>query len=320
MTKLFEQGKSQVEQGPRLADIRKEVLARMKEHEDADAETAKKAAERKKRFVELEAKLSRERALLARMEADCLSLMLSDREKKQTSIETAREQRRADVHAGKISIRDFHDEMAAFQKREQDELEKVSKELVIAIKAVREKGRAVIQLEKEYWETQADYYYLSSYPSEAGLGELKKMIQEMSARTQSLAYHYRNANTELDKVKDRLNRAQGNALTAGWAEDELRIEQVRALPLRPEIGDEYLPSLYALIREIEAYEAKRIETGQQGGSYFIRCSYFTGKERPWEWLCRNSDSPIIQMSKTKNASESLGVIAMSNLKPRKSEA
>ncbi|MFH2108153.1 MAG: hypothetical protein ABII93_05730 [Chrysiogenia bacterium] len=313
MTKFFEQEKQQGEQGPRLADIRKEVLAKMKEHEDADAEATKKAAERKKRVGELEAKLTGERALLERMKKDCLTLMFSSREQKQAKVAADSEQLRAEVQAGKIGVMEYHEKVTAQRKREQGELTKVDREIELAISAVREKQHTVLQLEKEYWENFADFYYLSAYPSEAGLGELKKVIQEMSSRSQSLAYHYRNANAELEKIKDKLNRSKGMALTAGWSMDEMNIEQVRALPLFPEIPDDYLPSLFSLIQELEAYEAKRREAGQAEGIYYVRLSYMSGKSQPWDYLCRNSGSPIIQMSNTIEAVSSPGIVSMSGL-------
>lgn len=313
MTKFIEQEKQQGEQGPRLADIRKEVVARMKEHEDSDAEATRKAAERKKRAGELEAKLAGERALLERMKKECLTLMLSSREQKQAEVTADNEKLRADVQAGKIGVMEYHERMTAQRKREQGELAKVGREVELAISAVREKHLAVLQLEKEYWEAYADYYYLSAYPSEAGLGELKKMIQEMSAKTQSLAYHYRNANAELEKVKDKLNRAKGMAMTAGWAQDGLTMEQIRALPLLPEIEEQYLPSLFSFIREIETHESKRREAGQAEGIYYIRLSYMAGKSQPWDFICRNSNSPIIQMGKVTDATSTPGIVTMCGL-------
>jgi hypothetical protein len=314
MAKLFNEMEKQIEANPRLADVQREVKQRLQVAVEADAEMHSKAIACGKKISDLEAKLPGEQALLDRMKTDCLKLQGENRARKQAAAVAVEKQLHDDVMAGKIGVVEYHEKMTAHMAKVKSEADQIDREIELAIFAVREKALSVLRMEMELWQLRTDFYYLSSYPSEVGLGELKKLIQEMSYRSQALSGKYRAANVELERVKEKSDRAQGRCLASGWVEDNLTIEQIRVLPLLPEIPEKYLPSLSAITLEIEANEKARLEAGQQPGLYFIRVSYLFGASQPWEWLCRNANSAIIQMNKTNSTT---GIVTMSDL-PKKS--
>jgi hypothetical protein len=114
-----------------------------------------------------------------------------------------------DVMEGKIGVVEYHEKITVHGARVKDEMKKADAEIIDAEKAVREKALSVLRLEMELWEARVNFYYLSSYPSEVGLDELKKMMQEMSFRSQALAAKYQTANVELGKVREKIERSQG---------------------------------------------------------------------------------------------------------------
>lgn len=318
MTKLFEQEKKG-EQIPRVVDIERELKARMRAAEDADAESRRKGAAYSRKANEIESKLPGEKALLERMKADWLKLKAESAAKKKAE-DTEIEKRLHDkVIAGEIGVVEYHETIIDHRAKVKNEAEATDAEIMSAEKAIREKAMSVYRLEMELWDAKANCAYMSAYPSEMGLEEMKKMIQEMSYRSQVLATQYRAASIELERVKEKIDRAYGRFLSAGWNMDNLSLEQLKTLPLLPEIPEKYLPTLAAMIREVEAEEMKRLEAGQQPGIYYMSCSYLFGLSNPWQWLCRNSNSPNIQMSRSVDASGAAGVVNMSNL-PKKTGA
>jgi len=315
MTRLFEQGK-QGEQIPRVMDIERELKARMRAAEDADAESRRKAAACSRKANEIESKLPGEKALLEKMKADWLKLKAKSAARKKAEDTEIEKGLHDEVIAGEIGVVEYHEKFIEHRAKVKTEAEAADSEIMSAEKAIREKAMSVYRLEMELWEAKANAAYLYAYPSEIGLEEMKKMIQELSHRTQVLATQYRAASVELERVKEKIDRAYGRFLSAGWNMDNLSLEQIRTLPLLPEIPEKYLPSLAVMIREIEAEDMKRQETGQQPGIYYVSCSFLFGLSNPWQWLCRNPNSPFIQMSKTVDAPGAAGVVSMSNLPKR----
>ncbi len=315
MTRQTEHEK-QSEQIPRVVDIERELKARMRAAEDADAESRRKASAFSRKASEIEAKLPGEKALLERMTADWLKLKAESAGRTRTEDAEVEKRLHDKVMAGEIGVVEYHEKIIDLREKIKNKTEAMDSEIMSAEKAIREKAMSVYRLEMELWEAKANAAYLFAYPSEIGLEEMKKMIQEMSYRSQTLAAQYRAANVELEQVKEKIDRAYGRFLSVGWNRDNLTIEQIKALALLPEIPEKYLPSLAAMTREIEAEEVRRLGVGQQPGMYYVSCSYLFGLSNPWQWLCRNSNSPIIQMSKTIDASGAAGVVSMSNLPKR----
>lgn len=293
---------NQNDEHPRISEIHREVKSRLETAADADATMSKKAKLTERKIEALEIELPKEQGIFERMRKDCRELQEKIRAEKMKAANETEAQLRADVQSGKIGVVQFHEAMAEHQRKTKAETEGIDHEITEAIEAVRAKALEILKMENDLWTAKAEYYYCLGYPQDVSLKELSKMIQEMSFRSQAIQSHYMGARAEQEKFKDRLDRAKGQALVAGWNRDGLSLADVQALIFLPEIPKKYLESLAVIIREIEANEQKRIAGFQDPGQYYLSVSYMQGMTKPWTWLCRNDSSPALTMNKPKAAS------------------
>ncbi|MCJ7525850.1 MAG: hypothetical protein MUP71_11630 [Candidatus Aminicenantes bacterium] len=309
------------EQDFKVADIPREVKARLQTAADADAEMSRKARSELKKIDALEIALPKEQALLEPMKKDCRELQVTIRARDSKAASENEAELLEAVKSGKIGVVQFHEQMTEHKRKTKTEAETVDNEIAESMATVRAKAFQVLQMENELWEAKANYYYLLGHPTDQALGEIGKMVKELSFRSQMIHGHYMTAQTEQTKFRERLDRAKGKALVPGWNADNLTIDEVRALVFLPEIPEKYLPSLASVILEIEANEKKLLEANTtpggkqrylgQEGRYYMACSFQFGLTRPWTWICRNENQKIQMSEVSQNAG-----ITMSDIKTK----
>ncbi len=305
--------KVEIEQTPRLRDVADEVKDRLRALEEQDSEARRRARSADRRATECEAKLPGMKRELEKLTAEVLELQSSIRAKREAEAAELLAKPRADLKEGKVGVGAFYDQMGEAKEKASALVGAVDERLNEAIAAIREKGLAILRLEHELWANRADFYYLSGHPSELAVNEIERTVRELSLTKQSFAGRFMGAQGELQKSRDRLDRAMGRAFVAGWAADNLTLEAIRRIPLDPTIPSRYLPTFAGLLAEVEANEKRREEAKQGPGLYFITLTYRSDVSEPWSWIDRKSGSPV-QMAKVAPPG---AVLTMSDLPKRK---
>ena len=278
--------------------LSKEMKKRLDEIDKSAGDMDKKSKAAALIVDEIEAKLPGKKAIYAAQVKECLDLQEKIKARELAAASAEEMKLHDQLKAGEIGVVEFHEKMGEHSRAAMAGAAGLNKEIEKSISTIRELGLEIYQMEQAAAVERSNYFYFKNYPAESGVQEFKKMLSEMSFKSQSLANELYMAQAQAAQWRDKVDRARGQALASGWNQDELTLPQIKALLFLPEIPAEYLESLAATIIEIESNEKRRAAINQDAGIYYIALSFAQGKTAPWSWLCRNENSAqIIRMSK-----------------------